>query len=121
MCYGLSSALVYYNGPFDILAKFRTSIEPNKYLNELFGCMFCLPVNIGIIMSIISLLFASSTPFTPFTALLSGSMNLWPLMVVFDAFYTGAAVSIIDTIVDRLTREKVMAKDSEVISDIWSD
>lgn len=103
MCYGISSALVYYSGPFNIFAKIRELVASNNYLDELFSCMFCLPTNIGIIMSVLSLLLAAASPFTPFTMLLSGHENLWPLIIVFDAFYTGAIVSIIDSIVDWIT------------------
>ena len=105
MCYGLSSALVYYNGPFGMISRFRdyVSSNTNKYLDELFSCMFCLPVNIGMVLSVISLF---STPFTPFTVLLHGNGFISLLTVLFDGFYTGASVSIIDYAVSRLS-EKV--------------
>ncbi len=103
MCYGLSAALVYYNGPGDILLKFRLSVNDNKYLSELFSCMFCLPTNIGFVLSLLSLIFAQNIPFTPFTALMDDHASLWPLIILFDGFFTGAAVSIIDTIVDWLS------------------
>lgn len=105
MCYGISSALVYYTGPFDIFSKFRDFLASNSNkLTELFSCMFCLPTNVGIIMSILSLLFSYSTPFTPFTMLLHLNSDIWPLIILFDGFYTGAAVSIIDTIVNKLEK-----------------
>lgn len=111
MCYGLCAALVYYSGPWNILDKFRGLVASNSYLNELFSCMFCLPTNVGFIMSVISLLFASGVPFTPFTLLLKGHEGLWPMIVLFDGFYTGAVVSIIDTVVERLNigNQKVMS------------
>jgi hypothetical protein len=111
MCYGISSALVYYSGPFAIFGRFRELISSNEYLDELFSCMFCLPVNIGILMSVISILFASQTPFTPFTLLLSGNLNLWPAIILFDAFYTGATVSIIDSfmeVIDSLKNKQIL-------------
>ena len=104
MCYGIASAIVYYSGPFDIFAKLRESVSGNKKLEELFSCMFCLPTNIGIIMSIICLMFARETPFTPFNIVFNSNQNLWPLIALFDGFYTGAIVSIIDAIVDRIAR-----------------
>lgn len=103
MCYGLSAALVYYNGPGDILSKFRLSVSDNKYLSELFSCMFCLPTNIGFVLSLLSLIFAQNTPFTPFTVLMGDHASLWPLIILFDGFFTGAVVSIIDSMVDCLS------------------
>lgn len=103
MCYGLASALVYYSGPFEILSKFRNFIDSNYNLSALFSCMFCLPVNIGFVMSLLSLIFCTGTPFTPFTVLMDHDWYLIPLIVFFDGFYTGAIVSVIDTIVEKLS------------------
>ena len=102
MCYGISSAFVYYSGPFDIFSKLRDFLESNHHekLSELFSCMFCLPVNIGIIMSLICLLFCPGQPFTPFNIVFDGNTNLWPLTAIFDGFYTGAIVSLIDSFVN---------------------
>jgi hypothetical protein len=61
--------------------------------------MFCLPTNIGFVMSILSMLVSPSLPFTPFTVLFFGHYYLWPLIVVLDGFFTGAVVSITDTVV----------------------
>lgn len=105
MCYGLSSAIVYYSGPWDIFAKFRESVSDNEKLSELFSCMFCLPTNIGIIMSLLNMMFSPNQAFTPFNAVFNCNQNFWPLIIMFDAFYTGAIVSIIDTIVDRLSTQ----------------
>lgn len=103
MCYGLANAIVYYTGPWDIFAKLRSYVSDNPKLDELFSCMFCLPTNIGIIMSVLSLMFGHERPFTPFTALFNSNVNMWPLILIFDGFYTGAIVSIIDTIVNRIS------------------
>lgn len=104
MCYGLSAAFVYYSGPGDILLKFRELVGKNRKLGELFSCMFCLPTNIGFIMSVLSLVFAQNVPFTPFTFLMHGDTGLWPMIIVFDGFFTGAIVSIIDTVMYSLTK-----------------
>ena len=117
MCYGLASALVYYNGPFNIFSRFRCFVaeKNNKYLEELFSCMFCLPVNIGIIMSVLSLTVPCSTPFTPFTILFNGNEHLWPLIVFFDGFYTGAVVSIIDSIVYRISPAQIGGANEKIL------
>lgn len=116
MCYGISSAMVYYSGPFDIFVKLRELIAGTDKLNELFSCMFCLPTNIGIIMSILSLLFCQETPFTPFTILFDQNVNMWPLILIFDGFYTGAIVSIIDTIVDKLSNNSATTITQEILN-----
>ena len=116
MCYGIANAIVYYSGPWDIFTKLRSYVSDNQKLNELFSCMFCLPTNIGIIMSILSLMFAHGTPFTPFTILFDGNANFWPLILIFDGFYTGAIVSIIDAIVNRIqTQEEYNA--TQILND----
>ena len=103
MCYGLSSAFVYYTGPFDIFSKFRDFLASNSgKLTELFSCMFCLPTNIGIVMSILSMTLFNGLYFTPFTILFGGDFSMWPLIIIFDGFYTGAVVSIIDAIVNKI-------------------
>ena len=103
MVYGLSAALVYYKGPWGIIEKFREHISSNRYLDELFSCMFCLPVNIGIVLSVLSLILSGFAPFTPFTIIFHNHIILWPIAVLFDAFYAGSVVSIIDSIVDSIS------------------
>jgi VIT1/CCC1 family predicted Fe2+/Mn2+ transporter len=119
MCYGLCSALVYYNGPYEIFAKFRCYIaeKNNKYLEELFSCMFCLPVNVGMLLSILSLVFSSALPFTPFTLLMDSEGSLWPLIVLFDGFYTGAIVSIIDSIVEKISPATIEINNKQLLND----
>lgn len=104
MCYGLSSAIVYYSGPFDIFEKWRKTIAYNDKLLELFSCMFCLPTNIGMVLSILSIILSPYMPFTPFTIMFSGNYIMLPLIILFDGLYTGAIVSIIDAIITRIER-----------------
>ena len=111
-CYGISSAIVYYSGPFGIIEKTRMRLSSSRYFSELTSCMFCLPVNIGILMSLVSMLVPGCTPFTPFTVIFTNHYMMWPLILALDGFYTGAMVSIIDTIVDRLSPDTIGNKDS---------
>lgn len=98
MVYGISNALVYFNGPFNIIDRFRTWISnKHKTFEELFSCMFCLPTNIGIILSIISMVFCT-IPFTPFSIMFYEHYEYWPLVILFDAFFTGGITYIINTI-----------------------
>lgn len=104
MCYGLSSALVYYSGPWDIISRFRDKISSHRKLDELFGCMFCLPTNIGFLMAAVNLFAVPGVVFTPFNTIFECNTSMWPLIILFDGFYTGAIVSIMDTVVERIAR-----------------
>ena len=117
MCYGISSALVYYTGPFGIFEKWRQYVSEKPKLNELFSCMFCLPVNIGIVMSILSTFLSPLTPFTPFTVLFGTGTVLWPLVALFDGFYTGAIVSIIDTFVEMISDNGEIDDNKQILND----
>ena len=102
--YSISNMLVYFSGPFNIIDKFRNWISSkHETLNELFSCMFCLPTNIGIILSIISLVFMPF-PITPFTLVFNHQYYLWPVIIVFDALYTGGIVYLIHTLQEYFER-----------------
>lgn len=104
MAYGIANMLVYFNGPFNIITKFRDWVtSKHETLNELFSCMFCLPTNVGIILSILSLVIGS-TPFTPFTILYFHDYGLWPLIIAFDGMFTGGIVYLIHTIQEFLEK-----------------
>lgn len=104
MAYGISVAFVYFNGPFNIIGKFRDWMSSkHETFNELFSCMFCLPTNIGIILSIASLAFMPF-PITPFTLLYDYRYGMWPIIIMLDAFYTGGIVYLIHTLQERLER-----------------
>lgn len=110
--YGISAALVYFGGPFDIIKKFREWVEKNLpgTFTDLLSCMFCLPTNVGIILSIIALL--SGTYFTPFTNML-GDTNCWPLSIILDGAYCGGIVSIIDGLVETSLNKVGVWKEEE--------
>lgn len=98
MVYGISNMLVYFNGPFNIVADFRDwAISKHETFSELFSCMFCLPTNVGIILSILSLCIGF-TPFTPFTILYYPNYSIWPLIIAFDGMFTGGVVYLIHTL-----------------------
>ena len=102
MAYGVANALVYFNGPFGFISRFREWISSkHDTFDELFSCMFCLPTNIGIILSILSLVLG---PFTPFTVVIEANVFTWPLVVFFDGLYTGGIVYLIHTIQQKLER-----------------
>lgn len=83
-CYGLSNIIVFGEGPFYILEKWRNftnKIHPN--LGKLFSCMMCLPANIGWLMSIFDWVILKNIAFTPFNIIFAGT-NLWWLAMLMD-------------------------------------
>ena len=99
LVYGISNAFVYFNGPFGLIDKFRVWISnKHKTFEELFSCMFCFPTNIGIILSILSSFICSPWNFTPFTILFTVTWLNWPLIAIFDGFFTGGITYLIHTI-----------------------
>ena len=99
--YGISSALVYFDGPFRIISRFREFMSKSETFNELLSCMFCLPTNIGIILSAIAL--ASGIYFTPFSNVFGGT-SLWWLSIVMDGFYCGGMTFMLDTLQSKLEK-----------------
>jgi len=89
-CYGFSNVIVYSNGPGDIFSKWRdlaNKIHPK--FGELFGCMMCLPMWVGFILSTINIVFFGALiAFTP--------MNL--LLIYFSVH--GVFISILAVLID---------------------
>ena len=85
--YGLTMMLIYFNGPFEIVEKFRKlmmSVHPK--LGELFTCPFCLSTWIGGLFSLINYLWIPIT-ITPFNMSLNTTSRWW-LIIPMDALLT---------------------------------
>lgn len=104
MAYGISAMLVYFNGPFGIIDRARAWISSwHRTFDELFSCMFCLPTNVGLMLSFIGL-FIVSMPITPFTMLYGCDSGQWYVIMPLDAAFTGAVVYLIDGIEKQLEK-----------------
>ena len=89
--YGITTMLIYFNGPFDIIEYFRKTMNAiHPKLGELFQCPFCLSTWIGGIFSIINYLWIP-IKITPFNMILAGS-GLWWLIIPMDSFLTCGTV-----------------------------
>lgn len=89
--YGITTMLIYFNGPFDIIEYFRKTMNAiHPKLGELFQCPFCLSTWIGGLFSIINYLWIP-IKITPFNMILAGS-GLWWLIIPMDAFLTCGTV-----------------------------
>ena len=96
LVYSIANMFVFFNGPFNIITKFVGWIsKKHSTFEELFSCMFCLPTNIGIVLSILSLLYGGNVYFTPFSMLWHENYYMWPLIIIFDGFYSGGITYII--------------------------
>lgn len=89
--YGITTMLIYFNGPFDIIEYFRKTMNAiHPKLGELFQCPFCLSTWIGGLFSIINHLWIP-IKITPFNMILAGS-GLWWLIIPMDSFLTCGTV-----------------------------
>lgn len=89
--YGITTMLIYFNGPFDVIEYFRKTMNAiHPKLGELFQCPFCLSTWIGGLFSIINYLWIP-IKITPFNMILDGS-GLWWLIIPMDAFLTCGTV-----------------------------
>ena len=89
--YGITTMLIYFNGPFDIIEYFRKTMNAiHPKLGELFQCPFCLSTWIGGLFSIINYLWIP-IKITPFNMILTGS-GLWWLIIPMDSFLTCGTV-----------------------------
>lgn len=112
MAYGLTNLLVYGSGPFDVLIHFREWMgKIHRTLSDMLECMMCTSTNIGLLLSIINLIFIPNIPFTPFNYIFSDT-SLWFLIIPFDACITSGCVWIIHTIQETL--ESITNKNNEL-------
>lgn len=89
--YGITTMLIYFNGPFDIIEYFRKTMNAiHPKLGELIQCPFCLSTWIGGLFSIINYLWIP-IKITPFNMILAGS-GLWWLIIPMDSFLTCGTV-----------------------------
>lgn len=89
--YGITTMLIYFDGPFDIISTFRNimnSIHPK--VGELFSCPFCLSTWIGCLFSAFNYFFIP-IKITPFNMVLSGT-GFWWLIIPMDMFLTCGSV-----------------------------
>ena len=110
--YGLSNIIVFGEGPFYILEKWRElmyNIHPN--IGKLFSCMMCLPANIGWVASLVDWFLISSIAFTPFNIIFAGS-GLWWLAMILDMGFTSGICWLLYVIDDYFEKKTPSYEDS---------
>jgi hypothetical protein len=90
--------IVYTSGPFNIFDHIK-SLSGKIYssLEHLLSCMICLPTWIGIILSLINILFLSNVYITPANLLIHNS-NYWLIIISLDAGIASGSAWLINTI-----------------------
>lgn len=101
--YGLANMLVYGNGPFDIIDKFRNLCNKiSSMFGKMLDCMMCTSANIGWVVSCIDLFLIKQTSFTPFNILFESDLSLWYLIILFDLFFTSGIVWLLHSLQEFL-------------------
>ena len=93
LAYGVTDLLVSGTGPYNVLGLLRFVLgKINKEFTKMLDCMKCTGTNVGIILSIIDILF-KSFKLTPFNILLPE--DVWYLIIPLDAAFTAGIVWLI--------------------------
>ena len=93
-------------GPFDIIDKFRNTVEKiSPSIGKVFDCMYCFPTWVGLGLSLINQFIFPAVLFTPFYILLGGLVP-WYVIAILDMFVTSGAVYIMDSILKRINGEE---------------
>lgn len=81
LCYSFSNLFIYAKVPFNMFGIIR-NIADNIGLGEVFSCMMCLPLWVGVTLSLIDV-FLLPISVTPFNMILgSTGLNLWLIIVI---------------------------------------
>lgn len=110
--FGLSELLVYYDGfmhIFEYIRAIANKIHP--HIGELFSCIVCCSCWVGIMLSIIDILFIDKT-FTPFNIIL-GDNRLWWLIIPLDMATTSGVVLLLHQLEEALERLGITYTDEE--------
>ena len=112
-CFGLSNIVVFGEGPFYILERWRNfahNIHPN--FGKLFSCMMCFPANLGWFLSIVDWFIIKSIAFTPFNIIFGGT-NLWWLAMIMDMGITSGFCWLLYVIDDYFEKNTLYTDDNE--------
>lgn len=101
--FGICELLVFFDGPLDIVEKFRRFchwISPS--FGKLFTCMACLSTWIGFIFSLINY-FLVPIAFTPFNIILKDT-GMWWLIIFMDGMFTCGCVWLLYQLEEMMER-----------------
>lgn len=99
--------MVYGRGPFGLCEKIRKlAARISSGLGELFNCPLCFSTWVGILTSLLDILFLKEIALTPFSIILAPLMGFWgcALIVLLDAFFTAGFVWLLHQFEEALER-----------------
>lgn len=105
--YGLTTIMVYGRGPFgicDFVRKIAARLSDG--LGQLFSCPMCFSTWVGLLTSLLDILFLKGTTITPFNVILASLGGFWGavLTILLDAFVTSGFVWFLHQIEEALER-----------------
>lgn len=110
--FGLVEILVFFNGPFDIVSKFRNFAHwVHPKFGELFTCIACCSTWIGILFSILNYWFIP-IKFTPFNIVFDGT-HFWWLIIFLDGMFTCGITWLLYQLEEMMERIGIIGKEIE--------
>lgn len=105
--YGLTTIMVYGRGPFGICEGIRKlAARISDGLGELFGCPMCFSTWVGLMTSLVDVIFLKEVAFTPFGLILSALTGFWGscLIILCDGFCTAGFVWLLHQFEEAMER-----------------
>ncbi len=118
--YGLTTIMVYGRGPFGICESVRKlAAKISDGLGELFSCPLCFSTWVGILTSLIDILFLKTVALTPFNIIMGSITGFWgaSLVVLLDAFSTAGFVWLLHQFEEALERHGTYYTDEFIEED----
>lgn len=85
--FGFCEMMIYFDGPFDVIDRWRNFLyDRSEGLYKLFTCFACLSTWVGMLFSLLNILFIP-IPITPFNIILWSVPGTWWLRIPLDAFF----------------------------------
>ena len=102
--YGICNMVIFAKGPFGIFERWREfSHEISDGFGELFTCPMCLSTWVGLVFSLINILFVPSIAFTPFN-MVFGVGNCVLLTLIMDMGLTSGVVWLLHQLEEMMER-----------------
>lgn len=101
--FGTCEILIYFNGPFDLVDKWRNfahKIHPK--FGELFTCFACLSTWVGLLFSALNYWFIP-IKFTPFNIIFDGT-SYWWLIIFMDGMFSCGTTWLLHQLDDMMDR-----------------
>ena len=105
--YGLTTIMVYGRGPFGLCEKIRNiAAKISNGFGELFSCPMCFSTWVGMLTSVIDIIFLHGFAFTPFGLVFSTLGGFWIalLTILLDGFCTSGMVWLLHQLEEAMER-----------------